>query len=231
MYVEDSKIDQTIFKVETAKFSEIELLGVFNNAEIALDYCAMNLPDIAFVDVEMKGKDGIWFAQQIKNMGITIVFLSSHSEFAINAFDVEALHFITKPLDTLAIREVVNRFKKRKEEAPLLHEIPKRIFVNTQKQVNVIQMEDIVYVEADGSYTKFFLLNKKVIISGKNLKTYTGTLLANPDFVKIHRTYIINQANLVSINKKYLDASFVFKNDMTINMATFKKDDWMDKYI
>jgi two-component system, LytTR family, response regulator len=239
IHVDNMQTEIIRFKKIITEFKNIILVGSFCSSEAALDYCVTTPPDLAIIDIKMPKKDGIWLAGQLKEINISFAFLTAHNNYAVEAFKLNATHYLPKPVTKIALAELFNRFNALKSttnrnaivNADSFKEVPKRIFVNTQKQIIIIQLENIVYISAEGSYTKFHLADGKSILSGKNMKTYQSVLEKNPDFIKIHRSYIINQSYLESIDKKKLEMKFIFKNDILLTMATFRRDEWMEKFL
>lgn len=233
VYVDDMELGIIKFGKVIKEFQELELKRSFTKAHEALSYCIDTPPDIVITDIAMPGENGLWLAEKLQKLGIPFAFLTSHNDNAYQAFKLQALHYLSKPVTSADISELLLRYHRqygsksnKKSISPTT--IPQRIFINTQKQILIIQLSDIVYVNAEGSYTYFHLSSGNVIVSGKTMKTYSDTLLGNPDFVKIHRTYIINQTYLESINKKKLEMTFCFKNGMEIVVATFRKGEWLE---
>lgn len=227
------------------KIEGLEYLGFSLNPEEGVLLVKERKPNILLLDIEMMPKDGIWVADALKDEKIAIVFLTTHTEFAIKAFECFALHYILKPLSIKDLTEILQRYKinnplsveNQKEQISDLVNVfgsngfyPKRIFVNTQKQILILQMDEIVYISAEGSYTNFHMHDNRVIVSGKNMKSYSTLVEKNPDFIKIHRSYIINQSHLLAINKKKIDLTFLFKDGQKIQMSTFRRSDWMNKF-
>lgn len=241
IYVEDDEIEVVRFEKLVREFPDIRFLGTFKNAREALDFCAVENPDVAIVDIVLKGNTGIWLAKELNRLSVAFAFLSGYEEYAVQAFDANALHYIVKPVSAIKIRELLARYAKSRnllrdeKETPgtlfKSKDIPNRIFVNTKKEILILQLHEVVYIEANGAYSIFHLDDNKQLVSAKNLKSFAEQILNNPDFVKIHRSYIINQSHLLSINKKRLAVTFNFKNGMTIKVATFRRDEWMEKFL
>ncbi len=240
IHVDDMQTELIRFKKTIEGFEDICLKGSFSTCEEALDYCATTPPDLAIIDIEMPEKDGRWLASKLKDLDVPFAFLTSHENHGMLAFKLQAVHYLPKPITKNELAELFNRFRSLKNfnateneviNADNIKDIPKRIFVNTQKQILILQLENIVYLSADGSYTKFHLADGKEVLSGKNMKTYQSIIEKNPDFIKIHRSYIINQSHLQSIDKKKMEMKFLFKNGSMIKMATFRRDEWLEKFL
>jgi two-component system, LytTR family, response regulator len=240
IHVDDMQTEIIRFKKTIEGFEDISLKASFSNSQEALDYCAVTPPDLAILDIEMPDKDGTWLASKLKEIDVPFAFLTSHENHGILAFKLQAIHYLPKPVTKNELAELFNRFRLLKNaigtdneiiNVDTSKEIPKRIFVNTQKQILILQLENIVYLSAEGSYTKFHLADGKEVLSGKNMKTYQSIVEKNPDFIKIHRSYIINQSHLQSIDKKKMEMKFLFKNGSIIKMATFRRDEWLEKFL
>ncbi len=219
-------------------------LGCETNAERGLKFVQSRHQDILLLDIEMPGKNGLVVAEQLKGSNTFFVFLTNFTEHTISAFNVFALHYLLKPLTRDALMEVVNRYKHittahshtQKEQLDELGDYfrkhlkyPTRIFINTQKEIIVLPLNEIVYLSAEGSYTSFHLHEGKSLISGKNLKTYASVVEQHPDFVRVHRSYIINQGYLEKIEKKKSGLIFHFLSGEVLSMNSFRKEEWFDK--
>lgn len=219
-------------------------LGCETNAERGLKFVQSRHPDILLLDIEMPGKNGLFVAEQLKGSNTLIVFLTNFTEHSISAFNLFALHYLLKPLTGDALLEVINRYKyitaaqssRQKEQMEELGDYfrknlkyPTRIFINTQKEIIVLPLNEIVYLSAEGSYTSFHLNDGKTLISGKNLKTYASVIEQHPDFVRVHRSYIINQGYLEKIEKKKSGLNFHFRSGEVLVMNSFRKEEWFDK--
>ncbi|HNR08520.1 MAG TPA: LytTR family DNA-binding domain-containing protein [Saprospiraceae bacterium] len=221
-------------------------LGGENNAEKGLKAVQNLRPDILLLDIEMPGKNGLYVADQLKGSNTFIVFLTNYTDYSIAAFNAFALHYLLKPLSQMALLEVIERYKYiTKTQAPSfaqkeqLQELkgyfqkqlkyPTRIFINTQKEIIVLPLNEIVFLSAEGSYTSFSLKDGRALISGKNLKTYASVVEQHPDFVRVHRSYIINQAYLDKIEKKKPGLIFHFTSGTILSMNSFRKEEWFDK--
>jgi two-component system LytT family response regulator len=240
IHVDHMQTELIHFQKKIAAFETVCLKASFSSCQQALDYCIVTPPDLAIMDIEMPEKDGIWLALQLKEIGIRFAFLTSNKNYGPDAFKLKAIHYLLKPVSNIDLAELFNRFRLLKTDtvkndeqmvANNSKEVPKRIFVNTQKQILILQLENIVYISAEGSYTKFHLADDKEVLSGKNMKTYQSIVEKNPDFIKIHRSYIINQSHLQSIDKKKMEMKFIFKNGAVLTMATFRREEWLEKFL
>lgn len=137
MYVDDEKILLENFKLTVKNIKEIECLYTFNRSEEALTWIESNHVDIAFLDIEMPIMNGIQLARGIKEIdeNIKIVFVTAYEQYALQAFDVDAIGYLLKPYTG---EEIYKQIVK----AQYIKPVPK-------KKVKVFTMPDF-RVEVDG---------------------------------------------------------------------------------
>ena len=235
IYVDDNAIELARFEKICGEVPEIKLERTYSDAAKALEYCKKARPDLALVDIRMQQRDGFWMGAELTRLDIPYAFLSGDEGFALKAFQHSALHYLVKPVSGAKIRDLLSRYRQLQHSfsspAPGEERETKRIYINTQKQILIIQLNEVVYLQANGAYTIFHMLVGQTLMSGKNLGKYAEQVLRNSDFAKIHRSYIINQAYLVSISKRKMELTFEFKNGMQIRVATFRREEWMNSLL
>ncbi|MFY7886713.1 MAG: LytR/AlgR family response regulator transcription factor [Dolichospermum sp.] len=202
--------------------------GGFSNAKEAIDFLDNNKVDIVFCDIEMPEYNGIWLSGNLPYT-IPVVFITAHTDFAIKAFDACALHYLMKPLSLKQVNEVIERYQKQGLKQTHLQDqisqfynqylpqdnqnIPKKIFINSIGKISVIDLENLMFLSNDGNYTKFTMVDGESHIASKNLKIYDEALHHHPDFVRIHRTYLINKKYVKQILKLNKEQWFVLMSN------------------
>jgi two-component system LytT family response regulator len=188
-------------------------------------------PTLLFLDIqfELEGKtafDLLSKFSQFEESNFQVIIITAHDEqkYYAEAFNFGALHFLTKPIDKQKLKEAISRVSNSIPTFPMsswinqfqqvhdqlhLPKISDRIVIEGMNYAEVVPMNDIVYLEASGRYTYFYLNSSelKPICSSYNLGSYEKKLLANPNFVRIHRNKIINMKYVQRFSKK--DCSFV----------------------
>ncbi len=166
-------------------------------------------PDVLFLDVEMPGKDGFDFAREISGMRTEIVFVTSHAEYAVRAFEACALDYIVKPTTPEKLEQFLERYRQRRarrEATTIPAQItelmenffsgkkpPTRLFISAQGKIQVVNLSEVLYMSSVESYTWIYMANGIKHLSTKVLRTYSDALIAHPDFVRIHRSTLINK--------------------------------------
>lgn len=193
----------------------------FNSAEALLwrvreeDYT----PDILFLDIFMSGKTGVEAAQEMRRLGLSmpIIFLTSSTEHALNAYEVDALQYLVKPFD----RE---RFFHALDSA--LHQIPKKdsqLVFKSGCGIRQIYIDEIIYCESQKNYQLLYLKAEECrvrITAGKLWEMLEGF----SQFARCGRSYIMNMDHIISVEH----ARIAMDNGQCIYMprnktAEFKK--------
>lgn len=216
IHIDDEQQTLDFCKSIFTKVERIEYLKNFTSPEKAIHFLENEKVDLIFCDMEMPVHNGLWLANNIP-YNIPIVFLTAHSDFALDAFEACALHYLVKPLTIAQVNNVINRFdsvlfqpKVYKEQINQFYnnylnrknnEIPTRIYINNIGKIIIIELEELIYMEGAGNYTRFYMQDGEIHTSSKNLKIYDDAMTANTSFIRIHRSYIINKKFVKQILK------------------------------
>lgn len=187
---------------------DIALVGECENGEEAIGAITRLQPDLVFLDVQMPGVDGIEVLRALPKESVRqVVFLTAYEEYALAAFELEAVDYLLKPIDDerfsaalarvrrqLALEEheaLYSRLEKllaldqeRKQEGPV-----RRFTIRTGNQVAFVHAADIDWIEAVGDYAGLHVGNKTHLIR-ESLHSLEGRL-DRDHFVRVHRSAII----------------------------------------
>jgi two-component system LytT family response regulator len=159
----------------------------------------------------------------------------------LQAFKFSAVDYLLKPVDEKELVDAVNRAfarigqKKRTEGLnvlvhnlrPQLQSHEMKLCIPSQYGFEVILLQDVIYCEAESSYTRFHLPNKKMVITSKTIKEYEY-LLADIFFVRVHRSYLINLKH-VKEYRRGEEGTITMTNGQEIKVAKRKKDFFLEK--
>jgi two-component system LytT family response regulator len=161
-------------------------------------------PDLIFLDIQMSDGTGFDLLKKLDRRDFRIIFITAHDHFAIEAFKFSAMDYILKPLisDELyrAIEKVRQSLEKDKMNLQLsvlmdnINQISrdkKRIILKESETMHIIQLDEILWCEADGSYTIFYLTQQRKIMVSKHLKEFEDYLSPN-GFFRAHRSHLVN---------------------------------------
>jgi two-component system LytT family response regulator len=164
-------------------------------------------PDIVFLDVQMRGETGFDLLDKTGKANFGIIFTTAHSEFAIKAFRYSAMDYLMKPIDGEEFKSAVEKVLEIKNRSPLPeqiellqkvrsdHKIPDKLTIPTAEGFLFVNINDILYCHAVSNYTEFHLVNKQKLLSSYTLGYY-NELLAEQNFFRIHRSYLVNLAHI-----------------------------------
>jgi two-component system, LytTR family, response regulator len=220
---------------------EVKIEATCSNAMAAKQQLEMIRPDVVFLDVRMPGKSGLDLLAELSVTDFEVIFVTAHNEYLLQALQFSAVDYLMKPVDEDRLVEAVQRVKKRLKQdkatghaEALLHNINKvgsplemRLCLPTLKGFTIVKLEEIVYCEAQRSYTIFRLINNKTIMISKPLFDY-DSLLAGTIFLRIHKSFLINLLHV----KEYMrgeGGTVVMSNGMEIEVSRRKKEQFLVK--
>ncbi|MFD2592559.1 LytR/AlgR family response regulator transcription factor [Aquimarina hainanensis] len=195
-------------------------------------------PDVVFLDVQMPNYAGYEIASFFDTIDFEIIFVTAYDQYAIKAFELNAIDYLVKPIDRnrliTAVQKLEAKISIRKKLADyqlLLSTIKKKEF----KQIiipelgnrRVIPIEDILAIEADGAYSKIHLVQDKVITTSKNLKYFDSLFPDDHCFFRSHRTWIVHLKHVVSLHKSKLIISLL-NSDLQVKVSRAKLTEFQE---
>lgn len=150
--------------------------------------------DLVFLDIEMPGIDGITLAKRLRALSenVHIVFLTSHIEYALEGYEVNALRYLVKPVDINKLGEVLKYIQDKKNNS-------RQIMVKQEGEDIVIDLSDVIYIESMDKNVRI-VTSKKEYITRYNISDYEEEL-KNNGFFRIHRSYLISLSKVKKIVK------------------------------
>lgn len=195
--------------------SNIEIVATCNNLEDGVSQIKKLKPNVVFLDVQMPNYAGYEIVKFFDKIDFEIIFVTAYDYYAIKAFELNAIDYLVKPIDrkklALTISKLENKLKQLAtlvDYNVLLKSIKdkeyKKIIIPELGNRRIINLDDIIAIEADGAYSKIHLKENKIITTSKNLKYFEVVLPKNISFFRSHRTWIINLSYITSLNKSEL---------------------------
>ncbi|RLD22911.1 MAG: DNA-binding response regulator [Bacteroidetes bacterium] len=181
-------------------FPEIEILGEAANADEAFEQINLLNPDLLFLDIQMPGKTGFELLEMLDSVP-KVIFTTAYDEYALKAFEVNALDYLLKPIQLDRLNETITKLEPPKEEVTEEKEpklgLSDQVFVKDGDKCWFVSLKDIRYFESDGNYIKVFFENFKPMIH-KSLNALDEKL-NDRDFFRASRKHIINLSWVESI--------------------------------
>ena len=193
-------------------------------------------PDVVFLDIEMPGYTGFQLLDFFNKPEFAVVFTTAYSDYAVQAFEISAVDYLLKPIQIDGLERAVEKVAQRNREQQsqqmqalqtnLRDEgMVRTLAVPVSDGLLFIKATDVVYLQADGSYTHFYLSNGSHLLVSKKLGEF-AMLLNHPRFFRPHRSYIINLDRV----QKYVrqDGGYILmENEAAISLSRDKKDEFL----
>jgi len=234
--VEDEKKGQEILSSLILKYcTDVEIVGVADNAEDAYLLINKAKPDVVFLDIEMPKGNGFYLLEKFDNINFQIIFTTAYDNYAIKAIKYHALDYLLKPIDIDELKQAVENVKKallKPDNTKYIDflatrklDFENRLGLPVKDGILYIQVADIIRIESDGSYSTIYLTESQKHVVSKNLKEYEDVLPVK-EFFRVHKSHLINIKKV----KKYVrqDGYFVEMEDGSqVEIARRKKDEFL----
>ena len=236
LIIDDSKQARKLLRMMFKDLAPcIYIVGEAENVLEGLNLIEQFQPDAIFLDIEMPGISGLQLAEILieKQYKGSIVFTTAYNSYAIKAFRLSAIDYLLKPIqeDELiqAIEKIISEKQNQHNEARLillsenLSEKNNNVLcIPNQNGFEYIPINEIEYLEADGSYVTIYCVNKKSKTVSKNLKYFETALIDFVNFIRPHRSFIVNKDFITNYIKS--DGGFlILKSDVEIPIARERK--------
>ena len=199
--IDDEPIALDVVKAHASKVPFIELKAVFTNAFEALIYLQQNKTDIIFLDIKMPDISGTDFVNCLKNPPM-VIFTTAYSEHAVKSFELDAVDYLLKPFSLSRFLKACNKA----HELYILRNPPakadeiKSIFIKDGYEQIKVSLNDIMYIEAAGNYTKVHLVSDKTLSTRISISDMLALLPAGK-FTRTHRAFIVARNKITSFDR------------------------------
>ena len=209
----------------------VEVIGTAYSATDGVEIINKTNPDLAFIDIEMPDANGFDIVNCVNVKKTMIVFVTAFEQYAIKAFKVNVMGYLLKPVNIGEVQDIIEKAKRMIDERDSVSLINnkkhylEKLCVPSHKGHLFIDPSNIIFVEADGRYSKIHVLNEEVIFVTKNLGEIEKLL--NPDmFFRTHNSSIINLNYIHEFNTK--DGCFLLmKGGEKVLLSRRKKDEFL----
>ncbi|WP_273567928.1 LytR/AlgR family response regulator transcription factor [Maribacter halichondriae] len=210
--IDDEEDAREVLSLTLQKFCpEIEVIALCGSPEEGLDKINNLGPSLVFLDVQMPNMSGFDLLEKVTDINFDVIFVTAFNRYAIKAIRFSALDYLLKPIEVDDLVSAVERVKEKQKSnsvhyRSLLNNIKygneklTRLAIPSDNEIVVQKLDDIVYCEADGSYTILHLVNNKKIMVSKILKEFE-MMLPESDFCRIHHSTIVNIDHVIKYIK------------------------------
>ncbi len=218
----------------------LQVIGEAEGVESAFDLIRSHSPDLVFLDVNMQDGTGFDLLKKFEKINFEIIFVTGFGNYALQAFEFNALHFIQKPINDLKLvaavgkaqqkiqsKQQMDQYKVLLDNLDRRHNSPdNRIAVPIADGMEFIRVADILRCESDAGNTSLYTKDGKRIYTTRHLKEYER-LLEDYGFLRIHNSHLINPGCIKSYHRND-GGSVVMSDSSRIPISRRRKDSFLD---
>ncbi len=243
LIIDDDSISRMLLREILKKtITNVELLGEASSVEEGMALIEQKDPDVVFLDISMPDGTGFDLLDKLKKIDFKIIFITAYSEYAIKAFKYSAFDYLVKPINVEELAKAINRIPKTKK-------VDSKIAVNALKanimasgehgaktialpELNgfaIIDVDKIVRCEGLRNYTRIIFRDEAEKIVSRTLLEFEN-LLTPLGFIRIHRSHLVNLANVV----RYIKAQgglVELRTGELLKVSTKYKEDLLNKLL
>ncbi|WP_163709189.1 LytR/AlgR family response regulator transcription factor [Mangrovibacterium lignilyticum] len=202
LIVDDEPIAIRVIKNHLSEFKNLKLVGECSNAIEAIELLSRCRVDLIFLDIQMPQITGVEFLKSL-NQAPKVIFTTAYRDYAVDAFELDVIDYLLKPISLLRFSKAVNRFYQRiQENAPHQSPLPAGnnqdyVFLKADKKYHKILLNDIRYIESFGDYLIVHCEKDKLTI--KERISQMEDMLPKDQFLRVHRGYLISLAKITAL--------------------------------
>ncbi|MCF8403907.1 MAG: response regulator transcription factor [Bacteroidales bacterium] len=225
--IDDEEEARNILERQLLRLGNIQIKAKASGVDEGFEKILELKPNLIFLDIQMPGKNGFELIKLLKKfkLSTTVIFVTAHHEYAINAMKVAAFDYLLKPVVFSELKQTVNRFTEKQLEKLSENKVDKlfeilnrsgKISFNTRTGYIYVAENDIVFCKAEVNYTEIhFSLNRKEVVTVNIGRVQE--MLNNTKFFRISRSHLINMDYLIKANRR-LKICQLFKNEETFTV-------------
>jgi DNA-binding LytR/AlgR family response regulator len=218
LIIDDEPLARQLLESHVRQVKTLQVVGTCETAIEAFELLHREQIDLLFLDIQMPGITGLNFLKSLKNPP-KVIFTTAYMEYAVEAFELEAVDYLLKPITFERFIKAIQKIGTQKEAHPIPQSQPsdEAIFIKVQKRLLRIAYPDIFYIEGFGDYIKVVTTN--TVHTSYSTLNKIAELLPEQQFMRIHKSFIINlrhiqfvEGNLVRILDKELPLGVTYKD-------------------
>jgi len=225
---------ESLKKIVETLCRDVEIVAEAKSKADATELLQKHSCDLVFLDINLEDGNGFDLIPQINNIGLKVIFITGHDEYAVKAFKVSAVDYLLKPVDPSELCVAIEKVRNMVEQDHIMMmnalisnlgsigNEPRKIVLKTTDSIYLVDVSDIIRFESDCNYSRVFISGRNPIMVSKTLKDYEG-ILKNSGFIRPHNSHLVN-FNYVSRFEKTDGGYLVMKDGFKVPVAVRKKE-------
>ena len=206
--VDDEQLACDELSYQLKDFPEVDVIATGSNGLQALDLIQKMEPDLVFLDVNMPGLDGLGVVRQLRQNGVElphVIFVTAYDQFAVEAFRLEALDYLLKPVDKVRLAESLQRACRSIQErkgpetsaggtavSPIPQAAPRsKLAVRCNNRHFIVDANEVIYATIDNGLITLVTTNLEGHSNYRTIEDLQGAL-DREQFWRVHRSYLVN---------------------------------------
>lgn len=221
----------------------IEIVGEADDVEPGIALIVKERPDVVLLDIQLGSGTGFDILEQVRDLQFETIFLTAYDQYAVKAFQFAAFSYLLKPIKAKELRETMDRLRDRiktdqegqqsriKVLVEQYHDADKvrKLVVPHIDGFTILELKDILYLQADGNYTHFVVKGRPNLTASKTLKTF-DELLHEEGFFRVHQSFLVNLSQVEGFQKS--DGGGVqMSNGDLLQISRSRKALFLEKFI
>lgn len=203
----ETKAQRLLSDIITEYCHELELVGVAPTINEGRHLITEHKPDLLFLDIQLDDGDGFDLLDILEQQDLKVVFTTAYDEYAIKAFQYEAVDYLLKPITPKEVMKAVEKVKRIKDSQVSFKQLKSllekakddTLRISTNEGISMIPKSEIIRIEGDGAYSTIHLVDGESEVVSRSIGQIE-TEINNPSFLRIHTSHLINQQYL----RKYI---------------------------
>ena len=228
--VDDVDVNRDTLALLLGKYCpQVQVVGTATNSQEAKTLIEGEEPDLVFMDIEMPGESGMEFMRSLGPVDFQLIFVTAHDKYAIDAFKVDAVDYLLKPIGIEALIKAVDKAGRRKQQSTPVAPATSagQVAISTLKGLRFIDPEEVIRCEAEGKYTTVYLQDGEKIVASKNLKEFEQAF-PEDGFQRIHHGHLVNVSAIRTYRKEL--NSLEMNNGDSVPISHRRKDEFLRRF-
>lgn len=229
--IEDDPFSQEVLKdMLHQHFSELDVVAVFDSVKSTLEKLPKIEVDLVLLDMELLDGLGFDVLTHYEEINFEVIITTMHNSYMLEAIKHSALDYLMKPITKQELAPAIERFVKKMEKLERLKNVSafkksNRLVLPNQNGLILLEIKDIVRLESDGAYTRFFVVDGTQHLVSKNLGFYEAQL-AHHGFSRVHHKHLISLSHV----KNYVrgeGGTIVMSDNSSVEVSRRKKEEFL----
>lgn len=236
MLVEDEPEIRLILGKQIGRQDGFEVVSEAGTFAEAIQEFTKYKPEVVFVDIDLNGESGLECAKAMVEISpkVKIIFATAHSEYMANAFEIYAFDYLVKPFNMERVAKTLSKVRDSIQESPRVQSVDgdrDKLLIKGREQIYFINKKEIIFVERADNATNI-VTEDETFRTSASLADIEGKL-AGGDFMRSHKSYIIN-SSMISKIEAYGRWTYVVKfkgTDATALITSQKYEELKERFL